>query len=168
MSAAPSLPSLASPSDLLLLSTTSTHEKLLLAQAVFARGNGDFESVAEMIRGEVLLRRREEREEGWFGAERLRETYEAMCREAGYDANVERAAQSPDLRKIAHKFYMDRVHELYAGMQECQDQFRITYSELQELKEGKLDWRLTEPGRVRPPGTGMSPEMGKVGGELPA
>lgn len=28
------------------------------------------------------------------------------------------------LRKIAHKYYMDRVQELHAGMQLCQDQFR--------------------------------------------
>jgi len=28
------------------------------------------------------------------------------------------------VRKIAHKYYMDRVHELYQAMETCQDQFR--------------------------------------------
>ena len=28
---------------------------------------------------------------------------------------------------------------------------RITYSEIQELKDGKLDWRLTHPERAVPP-----------------
>lgn len=31
---------------------------------------------------------------------------------------------APELRKIAHFYYMMRVHELYAGMEACQDQFR--------------------------------------------
>lgn len=30
---------------------------------------------------------------------------------------------------------------------------RITYAELNELKEGKMDWRFSEPGRMAPPGS---------------
>ncbi|GAA6031420.1 hypothetical protein JCM8097_005652 [Rhodosporidiobolus ruineniae] len=146
-------PSLASAADTALLASTSSHERLLLAQAVFARGKDDYAGVAQMLRGHALLRRREEEGGGWFAEENLRSIYEAMVRSMGLDASVPRAAQGPELRKIAHKWYMDRVYELHAGMQECQDQFRIVYSELAELKEGKLDWRFTNPERLVPPGS---------------
>ncbi|GAA5916867.1 hypothetical protein JCM6882_007438 [Rhodosporidiobolus microsporus] len=146
---APPAPSAPAPPPSLLAST-STHERVLLAQAAFAKGNEDFAAVAEALRGHALLRAREG---GWFEAENLKRIYEEMVTQLGMDASLPRPAQSPELRKIAHKYYMDRVYELHAGMQECQDQFRIIYSELSELKEGKLDWRLTEPGRVVPPGS---------------
>lgn len=31
---------------------------------------------------------------------------------------------APQLRELAHTYYMERVHELYSDMQLCQDQFR--------------------------------------------
>ncbi|GAA5822224.1 hypothetical protein JCM11251_006267 [Rhodosporidiobolus azoricus] len=147
-----------SPSDSSLLSSTSTHERLLLAQGVFAKGNEDFAAVAATLRGHALLQNREKEAgesegEGWFEAENLQKTYEAMVRALGMDASVSRPPQSAELRKIAHKYYMDRVYELHKGMGECQDQFRIIYSELSELKEGKMDWRFTQPERVVPPGS---------------
>lgn len=49
--------------DKALLSATTTHEKLLVSQAVFEKGTEDFEAVAGLIRGHALIR---DRGEGWF------------------------------------------------------------------------------------------------------
>ncbi|BGP17941.1 hypothetical protein JCM10213_003949 [Rhodosporidiobolus nylandii] len=147
-----------------LLASTSTVERVLLAQAVFQKGNQDFAAVSAVLRGHALLRGREPGEMdvglAWFEPENLRMIYEEMVGAMGLEPSTPRPAQSAELRKIAHKYYMDRVYELHAGMQECQDQFRITYSELEELKAGKLDWKLTHPGASRPP----SPPPGAAAG----
>ncbi|BGP41684.1 hypothetical protein JCM10450v2_005747 [Rhodotorula kratochvilovae] len=143
-SPAPSLP----PASAALLAQTTTHERVLLAQAVFEKGTGDFEAVGRLLRGHALLRARGEE---WFTAENLAQTFAVLLQNVGVDGATHFPPQSPEVRKIAHKYYMDRVHELYRGMEECGDQFRITYSEIQELKDGKLDWRLTHPERAVPP-----------------
>ncbi|GAA6054649.1 hypothetical protein JCM3770_002922 [Rhodotorula araucariae] len=136
------------PTSAALLAQTTTHERVLLAQAVFEKGTGDFEAVGRLLRGHALL---SARGEAWFTAENLAQTFAVLLQNVGVDAATQFPPQSPDVRRIAHKYYMDRVHELYRAMDECGDQFRITYSEIQELKDGKLDWRLTHPERAVPP-----------------
>ncbi|GAA5922801.1 hypothetical protein JCM1841_000712 [Sporobolomyces salmonicolor] len=147
--------SLLTPSEAQLLSTLSTTDKLLVAQAVYEKGNRDFAAVGTLLRGHVLL---QGTEVGWFAPERLGKAYEAMVHNLGLDSSSPLAPNAPQLHKVAHKYYLDRVHELYAAMQLCQDQFRIAYSEIQEIKDGKWDWKLLEPGRVKPP----SPVRGAV------
>ncbi|GAA6019309.1 hypothetical protein JCM10207_001257 [Rhodosporidiobolus poonsookiae] len=144
-----------SPADRSLLAATSTHERVLLAQAVFQQGTASeatWAKVGGVLKGHALLKSRDDQPE-WFEGENFKAIYEAMVRSVGQDPSVARAPTAPELRKIAHKYYMDRVYELHAGMQECQDQFRIVYSEIAELKEGRLDWRLTHPERAGPPGS---------------
>ncbi|GAA5953391.1 hypothetical protein JCM21900_001835 [Sporobolomyces salmonicolor] len=151
--------SLLTPSEVQLLSTLSTTDKLLVAQAIYEKGNRDFAAVGTLLRGHVLL---QGKEVGWFAPERLGKAYEAMVHNLGLDSSSPLAPNAPQLHKVAHKYYLDRVHELYAAMQLCQDQFRresrIAYSEIQEIKDGKWDWKLLEPGRVKPP----SPVRGAV------
>ncbi|GAA5879560.1 hypothetical protein JCM3774_000286 [Rhodotorula dairenensis] len=133
----------------LLLSTT-THEKLLLSQAVFEKGTEDWKGVAALISGHKLIKA--DRGNEWFEPKQLARLWAAQMHETGHEDSLQFPAQDPELRKIAHHYYMARVRELYAGMEACQDQFRIIFSEIEELKEGKLDWKLTQPGRVVPPG----------------
>ncbi|GJN92692.1 hypothetical protein Rhopal_005727-T1 [Rhodotorula paludigena] len=136
------------PAETALLASTTTHERVLVAQAVFERGTGDYAGVGKLLEGHALLR---ERGPEWFTADNLGRVFGVLLANAGYDPTTSFPAQAPELRKVAHKYYMDRVHELYEAMQLCQDQFRITYSEIQELKDGKLDWKLTHPDRALPP-----------------
>lgn len=48
-----------------LLSSATTHEKLLLSQAVFEKGTDDWQGVAALIKGHKLLKA--ERGDEWFG-----------------------------------------------------------------------------------------------------
>ncbi|GAA5927908.1 hypothetical protein JCM3775_002761 [Rhodotorula graminis] len=144
-----STPALAmSPDESHLLDQTTTHERVLLAQAVFEKGSDDWEAVGRLLRGHALLRARTDE---WFTAQHLARTFSVLLQHVGVEPATAFPPQSHEVRKIAHKYYMDRVHELYQAMEACQDQFRITYSEIQELKDGKHDWRLTHPERALPP-----------------
>ncbi|GAA5977061.1 hypothetical protein JCM10908_004841 [Rhodotorula pacifica] len=152
--------------DKLLLSSTTTHEKLLVSQAVFEKGTKDWKGVAGLIRGHKLIGR--ERGKEWFEGKRLARLWAAQMHETGHEEKLHFTSQGPELRKIAHYYYMARVHELYAGMEACQDQFRIIFSEIEELKQGKLDWKLTHPDRTVPPGITNSPPKAAATTLLPA
>lgn len=65
----------------------------------------------------------------------MRETTDQNLSHLKVSANIcfqcvepERLMQSPrtapQLRELAHTYYMERVHELYQSMQSCSDQFR--------------------------------------------
>lgn len=90
MAAPAALPSLATPLDTLLLTSTSCVERVLLAQAVFAKGYSTtpavagkvWEEVKGALRGHALLRNREKEGGGWFEAEVRLPTFNAQ--EAGY------------------------------------------------------------------------------------
>jgi hypothetical protein len=45
-----------SPPEIDLFRSLTTHAKVLIAQACYAKGNRDFEGVSELLRGHVLLR----------------------------------------------------------------------------------------------------------------
>ncbi|GAA5957710.1 hypothetical protein JCM8115_006224 [Rhodotorula mucilaginosa] len=142
--------------DKQLLAATTTHEKLLVSQAVFEKGTADWKGVAGLLKGHKLINA-QVRGNAWFEPKRLARLWTALMHETGHEETLQFAAQDSELRAIAHHYYMARVRELYAGMEACQDQFRIIFSEIEELKEGKLDWKLTQPDRVAPPGTTNSP-----------
>ncbi|BGP26070.1 hypothetical protein JCM10295v2_005013 [Rhodotorula toruloides] len=160
-------PVLVTPEDSAVLTSTSTIQRVLIAQSVFEEGTNDFGAVAKVLHGHALLR---DCQPDWFepgvhlllplflaqlmkdsSPQNLSKIWVALVHNVGQDASVQHLPQAPALRKIAHKYYMDRVEELHEGMQLCQNQFRMVYSEIQELREGRLDWKLTHPDRNLPP-----------------
>ncbi|GEM10098.1 hypothetical protein Rt10032_c10g4115 [Rhodotorula toruloides] len=141
-------PVLVTPEDSAVLTSTSTIQRVLIAQSVFEEGTNDFGAVAKVLHGHALLR---DCQPDWFEPGNLSKIWVALVHNVGQDASVQHLPQAPALRKIAHKYYMDRVEELHEGMQLCQNQFRMVYSEIQELREGRLDWKLTHPDRNLPP-----------------
>jgi len=60
----PALPM--SPDESALLYQTTTHERVLLAQAVFEKGSDDWEAVGRLLRGHALLKARTAE---WFTAQ---------------------------------------------------------------------------------------------------
>ncbi|GAA6015504.1 hypothetical protein JCM11491_004375 [Sporobolomyces phaffii] len=153
--------SLLTPPEAELFRSLTTHQKVLIAQACYAKGNRDFEGVSGLLRGHVLLR---EVEDAWYDPSRLESAYQVLSKVLKLNASKPLAPQATQLRELAHTYYMERVHEIYQEMQLCQDQFRITMSEIEEIKSGQHDWKLLEPGRTKPPGT--SPQAGGLG-DLP-
>ena len=65
--ATPTAPALAmSPEESALLAQTTTHERVLLAQAVFEKGSDDWDAVGRLLRGHALLKARTAE---WFTAQ---------------------------------------------------------------------------------------------------
>lgn len=133
---------------------------------MFEKGTADWKGVAGLVKGHKLINA-EARGDAWFEPKRLARLWTALMHETGHEETLQFAAQDSELRAIAHHYYMARVHELYAGMEACQDQFRIIFSEIEELKQGKLDWKLTHPDRVAPPGTGPNSPLKVLPAQLP-
>ncbi|KAJ8292862.1 putative cytokinin riboside 5'-monophosphate phosphoribohydrolase [Rhodotorula toruloides] len=121
MSNSTSASSLLTPEDSAVLASTSTIQRVLIAQSVFEKGTNDFAAVAAVLQGHALL---SDCSHEWFEPKNLSKIWIALVHNVGQDASVQHPPQAPALRKIAHKYYMDRVGELHAGMQLCQDQFR--------------------------------------------
>ncbi|GAA5914834.1 uncharacterized protein JCM6883_005632 [Sporobolomyces salmoneus] len=139
-----------SPPEIDLFRSLTTHQKVLIAQGAYAKGSTDFEGVSSLLRGHVLLK---DVAEDWYDPRRLAACYTVLSKVLRLDSSKPLAPQAPQLRDLAHTYYMERVHELYSEMQLCQDQFRIGMAEIEEIKQGQHDWKFHEPGRTKPPGT---------------
>ncbi|GAA6062554.1 hypothetical protein JCM10212_004115 [Sporobolomyces blumeae] len=152
-------PSLLSNLERAVFNPLTTHQKVLIAQATYARGNRDWRGVSDLLKGHVLLKGVSE---GWYEPNRLEAAFDALVKALALDASGDLAPQAPLLQRIAHAYYMERVRELYAEMQLCQDQFRIAFSEIEEIKQGKHDWKYSEPNRTKPPGQSPENKLGQL------
>ncbi|GAA5934531.1 uncharacterized protein JCM15063_004605 [Sporobolomyces koalae] len=154
--------SLLTPTELAQFRNLTTHQKVLVAQASYAKGTQDWHSVSGLLQGHVLLR---DVSPEWYEPNNLESAYRVLTKVLKRDPSKPLPPQAPQLRELAHTYYMERVHELYSEMQSCQDQFRIGMAEIEEIKLGKHDWKFLEPGRTKPPGT--SPNRDSFVGDLP-
>ncbi|KAK4700933.1 hypothetical protein P7C70_g5313, partial [Phenoliferia sp. Uapishka_3] len=151
-----------------LLSPLSTTEKLILAQAVYQSGTANYPLAVKLLHGHPLLKRGE-REDDFFGlevsrrggryggeaagkgaddghAQVVKNLFETMLgeKDIALDPAGTFAANSPPLLKVAKKYYMQRVFHLRELMQLEEDKFRITYSEIVQIKSGAWDDRISD------------------------
>ncbi|KAI5479919.1 hypothetical protein MNV49_002209 [Pseudohyphozyma bogoriensis] len=138
--AAPELPPLPlTDSETALLASIVVTEKLLVVQAVHQLGSSDFRGVAKLLQGHALLNKRSK---NFFSADKCQKVWVALMKETGLDPTEPQPPNSPVLLQLAKKYYMQRVYELHALMQLEEDKFRITFSQIQEIKNGNWDDRM--------------------------
>ncbi|KDE06461.1 hypothetical protein MVLG_03245 [Microbotryum lychnidis-dioicae p1A1 Lamole] len=143
---APPLPPLPlTPKQEQALQGLSITEKTLVVQAVYETGTAEFKAASKLLQGHPLLVHRPKH---FFSAEKMATVHAALSKQLGLAPEQPQPQHSAQLLQVARKWYLERVYELRGVMQQHVDRFKDAYKELEALKAGEMDWKLTDPERL--------------------
>ncbi|SCZ88344.1 BZ3500_MvSof-1268-A1-R1_Chr10-2g02926 [Microbotryum saponariae] len=143
---APPLPPLPlTPKQEQALRGLSITEKTLVVQAVYETGTAEFKAASKLLQGHPLLVHRPKH---FFSPEKMATVHAALSKQLGLSPEQPQPQHSAQLLQVARKWYLERVYELRGVMQQHVDRFKDAYKELEALKAGEMDWKLTDPGRL--------------------
>ncbi|SCV73737.1 BQ2448_6167 [Microbotryum intermedium] len=145
-SKAPPLPPLPlTPKEEQAIQSLSITEKTLVVQAVYETGTAEFKAASKLLQGHPLLAHRSKH---FFSADKMATFHAALSKQLGLSPDQPQPQHSAQLLQVARKWYLERVYELRGVMQQHVDQFKVAYKELEALKAGEMDWKLTDPERA--------------------